>query len=194
MNERLSAGDRRDQIINVADAMIGDLGYLPLPIGALSQKAGISRALIYARFASQHELVNTVLRHHFDALQGRGLFATVANLRALADVHDVASIYLTHVAEAGPALHVGFREPFMKGRIDPAILARRDYVFRALGRVTRRELRLGTNDVVAAMQMLLTVPEEVGRIVFEKELSLEEGLQLSRRLLSSSIEALRPND
>ena len=193
MNERMSAEDRRDQIIKIADTLISELGYLPLPIGELSQRAGISRALIYARFASQHDLVNTVLQVHFNALENNGLFKATADLQSWDDVHEVASIYLTHVAEAGPALHVGFREPFMKGRIDPRLRAQRDRAFRAIARITRKHLRFGVGDTIAAVQMLLTIPEEVGRIIFEKELALEEGLQLSRRLLNSSIEALSPS-
>ena len=193
MNERMSAEDRRDQIIKIADALIGELGYLPLPIGELSQRAGISRALIYARFASQQDLVNTVLKVHFDALDTNGLFKAAANLQSWEDIHEVASIYLKHVAKAGPALHVGFREPFMKGQIDPQLRAQRDRTFRAIARITRQHLRFGIGDTIAAVQMLLTIPEEVGRIIFEKELGLEEGLQLSRRLLNSSIEALSPS-
>ena len=105
----------------------------------------------------------------------------------------MAGIYLAHIAAAGPALHIGFREAFMHGKLAPSVLACRDRIFRMIARRVRRELRLNAVETIAAIQMLLTIPEEAGRLVYEKDISLEDGRQICRRLLMSSIDALRPN-
>lgn len=190
----MSAEDRRAQIIGATDALLSELGYLPLPMATLSQRAGISRALIYARFASQHDLVNAVLLQHFETLRQAGLFEAMAAATLDEAAERSALIYLRHTALHGAALHIGFRESFMAGQIDRGVQRLRDRAFLRLARTARRELRLDVVDTIAAIQMILTIPEEAGRLAFEGELQLDQAMELCTRLLRASIASLRPSE
>ena len=190
---RLSAEARRAQIVDAADILLSELGYLPLPIALLSERAGISRALIYARFVSQYDIVNEVLNRHLELLIDAGVDDAMAMADLASAAEHGALIYLAHIAKVGAALHVGFRESYMIGHFDRKILRLRDRTFRPLARLVRREMKLSVVDTIAAIQMMLTIPEEAGRLVFEGEIKLDQAEVLCRRLLKSSIDALRPN-
>ena len=50
-----------DRIVAAADAIFLEAGVLPLALGDVADRAEVSRSLIYARFPTQHDLMNAVL-------------------------------------------------------------------------------------------------------------------------------------
>ena len=167
-------------------------GHLPLPLDALARAAGTSKALIYTYFHTQPDLFNAVLEREFRALAARG----VAEASAMAELNDAALtcalIYFEHVAETGPLIHLILRDPYMAGHVAPALTGFRDRIILRLARRSRRALRLRAKENLAAINMILTIPEEAGRLVHANELSLERGRTLCQQLVRSSLEAFTP--
>ena len=72
---RLSAQQRRDQIMDSATTLILQRGLLHCTLEEVAATAGISKALIYRHFSSRDELLVALLEREYSVLRGRGLGA-----------------------------------------------------------------------------------------------------------------------
>jgi AcrR family transcriptional regulator len=158
----------------------------------LTPDAGVSKALIYAYFPTQHDLFNAVLASDFETMATRGIEA--ASRRAsLADAAlETALAYHDHVAENGPLAHIVLRDAYMAGRVSRPVAAFRDAIVRRLARLARRELSVEANENIAAINLITTIPEQCGRLVWQGDMTPERGRQLCAELIASSLSALRP--
>lgn len=190
--KRLAPDARRSQLLAVAARMVLAQGALPLSIAELGRKAGVSKALFYAYFPSQHDLIDAILLEHFAMLEASGLSAA-ARKRDLAEaVVASASIYFDHVAERGPVLHIILRDPFVSFSLSREVRAFRDRIFGALARSGRQKLRLSAREAVAAANLILTIPEEAGRLAFDGEMKRERAQELCMDLVTSALNAITP--
>lgn len=189
---RLSAEVRRAQLVEAAARLALAQGYLPVPLERLAADAGVSKALIYGYFADQHDLFNAVLAQEFRQLAQAGLeaAASVGDLEAAAVA--CSQIYLRQVARHGPIAHIILRDLYMVRHVRPDLAAFRDRIARRLARRVRAELKLPPEEVVGAISLVTTIPEETGRLVWQGDLDLELGLELGARLVRASLAALRP--
>jgi AcrR family transcriptional regulator len=58
---RMSASERRDQLLDVATRLVGELGFHGVSIEAIARSAGITRATVYQHFADLHALLEAVI-------------------------------------------------------------------------------------------------------------------------------------
>jgi AcrR family transcriptional regulator len=72
---RLSAEQRRTQIMDSATELILSRGLLHCTLEEVAGVASISKALIYRHFSSRDELLTALLEREFSVLRGRGLGA-----------------------------------------------------------------------------------------------------------------------
>jgi AcrR family transcriptional regulator len=189
LRSRKSAPARIAQILDVADQLVIEAGALPISMKKVGDLMGASRALVYAYFPDPDRLAEAVLERRLRWLAEAGLTeaAGVAEFgtRALACAH----LYLKHIARHGPVIHIVVRDlPRARSgaaRAHIAVLAR-------LARAARRDLRLGAHEALVLLELLVAIPEEAGRLVFEGSLDLESAQALCARLLTSSIDSVRP--
>ncbi|WP_309104453.1 TetR/AcrR family transcriptional regulator [Microbacterium sp.] len=92
---RLSKADRRAQLLNVAREMIRTDGADALTLGALAERAGITKPVVYEHFGDRSGLLAALYRQ-FDDRQRASLDAALARARPDAEgvVAVVASSYL----------------------------------------------------------------------------------------------------
>jgi len=182
---------RREQLSDTAARMIVKQGYLPLPIEQLAQNSGVSKALFYTYFPDQYSLFNNLLERELTGLLAAGM--DVAS--RVKDLEQTAllcgSLYFEHVARAGTLLSILMTDRYMSGRIERRLLRLRDTILLRIAREARRNFKLSKSEILAALEMMIAVPEEAGRLVFHKELSQEVGRTLCRTLILSSLQALR---
>jgi AcrR family transcriptional regulator len=191
---RLSPELRRRQIIDAAAAVALEQGFLPLPIDRLAERAGVSKALVYSYFPTQFDLCNAMLEQRFAALLDAGI-EEASNRTPIAEAAGrVAAIYFDDVARHGPLIHVILRDQYMSGRMDRALAAVRDRIVRNLARAARRSLLMTARETVAATNMIITIPEQAGRLAYVGEMELERARALCAQLIESSIGALAPRD
>jgi AcrR family transcriptional regulator len=188
---RMASSDRRAQLIEAARALTEAQGSLPVPLEALAREAGVSKALVYRHFASPHELYSAILDVELDRLEAAGLAATSQYEPLELAACALADVYFSHVVRRGPILHVIYRDLFMKGRLPMRARRVRD---RRLGHAARR-LRdaygLGARNAVAATSLLLTIPEEAGRLVRQGRMAEDRARLLCRELILGGLESLR---
>ena len=191
---RLSPDVRRSQIIDAAAQVTLEQGHLPLPVERLAEYANVSKALVYAYFPTQYDLANAVLERRFAALAVAGIDAASLASPLKAAALETARIYFEDVAAHGPLIHVILRDHFMLGRLDPGLAAMRDRVVRNLARAARRSLRLTARETVAATNMIITIPEQAGRLAYAGEMEPARARDLCAQLIESSVAALTPRE
>jgi AcrR family transcriptional regulator len=190
--QRLSAEVRRRQILDAAAALVLEQGHLPLSLERLAGRVGISKGLIYEYFPIQPDLFNALLVEEQAALRAEGMPDTAEDVGGRSAAHHCADVYLRHIASAGPLAHFILRDAYMAGHVDPAAVRLRDRLIRGFARRARLELRLPTPEAIAAVLLVLAIPEEMGRLVWQGEIPLETARQLLAQLVTSSVTALRP--
>jgi AcrR family transcriptional regulator len=183
---------RRAQIVEAAARLILQQRHLPLPLESLAREAGVSKALIYAYFPTQHDLFNAVLDREFAALVAGGVEAASQAPSLEAAALGCGLAYFERVAEAGPVIHIVLRDLFMAQRLCAPLAAFRNRIVRRIARLSRRELQLPAKENIAAISMSLTIPEEAGRLAQAGEMDKERARELCRELILSSLEAFRP--
>lgn len=190
--QRLSPDVRRRQIAEAATALLLEQSYLPLRMEALAARAGASKGLVYGYFPTQHALFNAILADEMDVLRAAGLEAAGATAdfadRALA----CAALYVRHIAARGPVIHYILRDGHMAGHLDPATTAMRGRLLRGFARSARRQLRLAPAEATAATAMVAAIPEEMGRLAWQGELTLDRAEELNALLVASAISSLKP--
>lgn len=72
---RLTAQERRTQIMDSATGLILGRGVAHCTLDEVAAAAGISKALIYRHFSSRDDLLKALLEREFGVLRGRGLAA-----------------------------------------------------------------------------------------------------------------------
>jgi AcrR family transcriptional regulator len=189
---RLTPEVRRGQIVEAAAGLVLQQGHLPLPMDALARSAGASKALIYAYFPTQHDLFNALLSREFRALEARGVVEASAQWDLNQAAFDCALLYFEHVASAGPLIHLILRDPYMAGHVAQDVAIFRDRIIRRLARRARGALRLRAKENIAAINMIITIPEEAGRLKYAGDISLDRGRELCRQLMLSSLDAFTP--
>ncbi|MGA0605112.1 TetR/AcrR family transcriptional regulator [Phenylobacterium sp. VNQ135] len=191
--QRLSPEVRRRQLVEAAARLLLERGHLPLPMEALADAAGVSKGLVYGYFPSQWDLFNAVLLEELAALEADGLDQVLAEGGLAARARACVDLYLRHVAARGPLVHYILRDSFMAGHIAPDARKLQDRLLRTFGRLLRRELRLPPKEAIAVISMVVAMPEEMGRLVWQGELQLDRAREMAGRLVDSSVAALRPS-
>jgi AcrR family transcriptional regulator len=173
----------------VADKLVIEAGALPISMKKVGDLMGASRALVYAYFPDPDRLAEAVLERQMRWLVEAGLDEAAGADEFGARASACARLYLEHVAIHGPVIHIGVRDlPRARSGAPRAHIA----VLSRLARAARRDLRLGAHDALVLLELLVAIPEEAGRLVFEGALDLESAQALCARLLTSSIDSVRP--
>lgn len=186
---RLGGAARREAILAAAAEAIVAQGFLPISFEPVARAAGSSKGLVYAYFARQADLCNAVLARATAALADPIAALEPADLETWAVA--CAGLYFDHVAAHGALLHILFTDPALDGRRDPAALASRNAIWRRLARAARSYARLGPREAVAAVAIVLSLPEETGRLAHRGDLAADRARTLCARLVLSALRGLR---
>lgn len=187
---RLPIAERRAELVAAASLLVVKQGYLPISFDELGRVHGVSKALVYAHFQSQEDLANAILAERLSE------FSSLAERRGNESLDDVAVEYalafFDHVSTHGPVLHILLSDLHISKGLDRSLLRRRDRIIRRLARLARRDLGLSAEQTIAAINMVIAVPEEGGALVFNGRLDRDVGRSLCRSLVLSAIRGLRP--
>lgn len=186
----MSAAERRAALVAAARVVVLAQGYLPASMEALARRAGVSKALIYAHFPRQHDLYAALVEAELDDLEAHGL-ADAAGRADLADAACAAAeAYRAHVERRGPILHLIYRDPYMRGRLPERAWRLRDRILGGFARRIRRGHGLSAREAVAAVNLILTAPEEAGRLAWQGAVAPEAARVSCRELILGCLASL----
>lgn len=189
---RKSSRDRRAEILAAAAELITETRSLPLSMNLIGERIGASRALVYAHFSDQGAIVEAILADHLALLETAGLGEATRNGDVTERGTASAAIYLRHIARHDPAIHVILRDAPHGVSLSPAVTLPRNRALRALAGAARRQLNLSSAEAIVLVELLIAIPEELGRLCHRGELQLSDALTICQRLVVSGIEAMRP--
>jgi AcrR family transcriptional regulator len=186
---RLSRAAREQQMIEGAAALVVEQGCLPLPLEALGQRVGVSKALVYAYFPTQQDLANRIL---------------IAHLMQMAEAVDhafeggppretalrCAEAYFEHAARHGPLLHLLLSDPMVTGAVAPEARTLYGAVMRRLAVGLRDHFGVPSRDCVPALHILAALAEDAGEQVFTGRLDPELGRRLAREMTEGALSDL----
>jgi len=189
--KRLASDVRRDQLLDAAARLAVEQGFLPLPMERLARAANVSKALIYAYYPTQYDLLNALLARELDALSTAGLEAASHGKVLEAVTLDCVMLYFDHVLRWGPLLHILLSDRYLVGRLDRQTMRKRDRMVRRIARLAGRTMRLSAKEIVAGINLILAIPEEAGALAFHRELDLRVARDLCRTLSLSGLAGLK---
>jgi AcrR family transcriptional regulator len=184
--QRLTRAAREQQIIEGAAALIVEHGCLPLPLEALGQRVGVSKALIYAYFPTQQDLANRILLAHLEAM-GEAVEAAFRAGAPREIALQCAEAYFDHVARHGRLLHVLLSDPMAADAAEPAVRRRYGRIMRRLSAGLRDGFDVPNADAIAAVQILAALAEDAGEQVFTKRLDPGLGRRLTREMTEGAL-------
>lgn len=188
-DRRLTSALRRAEILDAAGRALTDQGFLPIAMEQVAREAGVSKALIYAYFPKPAALYGALLEGALETLA-----AEVQAIRAKsfeAEASAAALIYFDEVAEHGARLHLLLTDAFLDGARSVDATALRDAIWLKLLRASRTYVDLPPEERVAAMAILMAIPEELGRLAHRGEIARERARALCKQLIVSSLRGLK---
>jgi len=186
---RLAADERRGQLLRAAEEQLLLQGYLPLPSEQVAKAVGVSKALVYAYFPTQHDLFNASLELRLEELRSDRIRTEGLSLEAFALAK--AEQYFEQVAEIGSVVQFILRDAFMARNFSTKARRLRESIVRPIARRLRGELRMSANEAIAAFNLLATIPEEAGSLVRKGEMKMERGRELYAELTIAALAGLR---
>lgn len=104
MTRRMAAGERREQLLDVAVDLVVSDGFHAVTIERVARQAGVTRTLIYSQFGDLTGLVEALVdRETGTAMEG--LLAALAPMPAEPDIVEVGEVLLramVHAASIAP--------------------------------------------------------------------------------------------
>jgi AcrR family transcriptional regulator len=191
---RFSRQERRAKIIDAAARLIVRQGFLPLALEKLGRAALVSKALVYNYFPTQYDLYNAVLERELAALEAAGFDAASRDEVLREAVLKCMTIYFDHVATSGPLLHILWSDLYMLGHVVPTLASWREMRIQRLARLARSQLRLRGRESHAFIEMLITIPEEAGRLAFHGDIEPAIARDLCQAFTMSSLRGLERQD
>lgn len=183
---RLSRAAREQQMIEGAAALVVEQGCLPLPLEALGQRVGVSKALVYAYFPTQQDLANRILSAHLAQMaEAVDLAFETGSPRETA--LRCAEAYFEHVARHGPLLHLLLSDPMVTGALTHEARALYGRTMRRLAVGLRDHFGAPSRDCVAAVHILAALAEDAGEQVFKGRLDPELGRRLACEMTDGAL-------
>jgi AcrR family transcriptional regulator len=170
--KRLSAAERREQLLEVTKEIVGESGFHAVSIEAVARRAGITRPVVYEHFGDLPGLLEALV----DREGGRALAQLATVLPGAVEpggsLRDALRAALNGYLEAVAADPVTWRLVLMPPEGAPAVLRERitlgrDAVVAALAEVVRPGFGPGTQspDPELTARTLTAVADEAARLL-----------------------------
>jgi len=179
---------RREQILADTAKAIIDNGLVSLSMDKLARQAKVSKSLIYYYFNSLPDLLSQIVAREFDAIDAGRLLAQSRPEEALV---DVALTYFDSILEHGQILQTLLADPSIGSMLAPEISERIIASWRLLAKQLRAQTGLSSRESIVGVSMLMSVPEQAGRLVREGRVNAQMGRELCQLHVSHAIIALR---
>lgn len=188
---RSSRDERRADLLGHAARAILAQGGLPLAYDQLAGAAGVSKALVYNYFPSQITLAHALIEEELARLDRRELRRLAALEDPVAAARACAHFYFDIVADRGPLLHILLADPLLYQGQAAHVTARSGLLLLPLVRRLRHAFGISPREANIIVQLLVTLPEEAGKQVFQGSSTRERARRLCADTVEATLAALR---
>jgi AcrR family transcriptional regulator len=193
VRRRLSPSERRERLLDAACRLIVQQGFLPLTMEQIGRAAHVSKALVYTYFPAQYDIYNAALERQVRALDAAGFDAATREQQLRDALTRCVVVYFEHIVRWGPLLHILWSDLYMAGHTEAELVHWRAQRMRRLARLARAELSLPAVEASAAIELVMTIPEETGRLAFHGDIDQNTARELCTQLTLSALGSLTPS-
>lgn len=188
---RSSRDERRADLLGHAARAILEQGGLPLSYDQLAVAAGVSKALVYNYFPSQIALGNALVEEELAGVDRGELRRLAAIEDPVAAARACAHFYFDIVVDRGPLLHMLLADPLLNQGLSAHLTARSGLLLLPLVRRLRRAFGISAREANIIVQLLITLPEEAGKQVFQGSATSERAQRLCADTVEATLSALQ---
>lgn len=189
---RMRGADRSAMLVQEADRQINLRRSARVSPAELASGLGISRSLVYSYFPDSSSLLVAVLDRHAQLLTEAGIEAVPFHTDFAESMIAYSRIYLDHVVAHGAAIDLCFRDKWVARDLGGMMRPLAQRIYLRLARKAHRDLLYGSRDALGVVQILQAIPEEAAHLVRRGEISQALAHRLNQRLITASIDELRP--
>ena len=188
---RLPVEMRREQLLDVAMRLLLNEGVSAMSMEAIARAAGVSKGLIYHYFDTQAAVLNAGLARELGYLSEQGIMQALDTTPHEEALIAAARLYLSTIAERGPVVHQLMSDTAVLRLLDNANRRLCLHAARRLLELMRSALpTLPDHLVRVAADAIMAIPEQAGRLVFERRLHLDMAQELCRLHVRAAIAGL----
>ena len=184
---RLSPEGRRNEILDGAARSILEDGLSSFALERLARELGISKALVYGYFRSRDDLLAALLQREQADLRNRGMRAAMDANTFEALIRNTTRLYLEQSRDHGPLIEALLADPSVARLMETENRAERDRTVRFFVRAGRRRYGLPLSTAVAAVQLLMAVTGEAGKLVSDGTLEVAVAEDLCLDLITGGL-------
>ncbi|HEX2560268.1 helix-turn-helix domain-containing protein [Phenylobacterium sp.] len=187
---RLPPEARREQILDEAARVILEEGLTAVSMERLAREVGISKGLVYNYFSDRDALLAALLLREQTELRDRGM-ASALQARSFAElIRQTTRLYLEQTRDRGALIAALLSDPSVGRLMEEESRADRDRTFRYFVRASRREYDLPLDRAIAAVDMLMAVTDQAGKLVARGELGVDAATEMCVELITGALEKL----
>lgn len=191
---RMRAAERSAMLVEEADRQINARRSARLSPADLAASLMISRSLVYSYFPDANSLLTAILDRHAQLLMDAGIDQVSLQSHFSESMIIYSRIYLDHVVAHGEAIDLCFRDKWVTRELGGAMRPLATRIYRRLAQQAKRDLLYNSRDALAVVQILQAIPQEAAHLVRRGEITPASAHLLSQRLITASIDALRPTN
>jgi len=187
---RLSPEARRTQILDDAARVVLSEGLSAVNMERLGREAGISKALVYNYFPSRDALLAALLHREQTELRDRGLQKAL-QAGSYADlIRHTTRVYLEQTKDRGTLTAALLADPSVAKLMEEENRVERDRTFRYFVRETRREYGLSLPHGIAAVDMLMAVTDQGGKLMVQGVVDIDTAEDMCVQLILGGLARL----
>jgi AcrR family transcriptional regulator len=162
---RLAPAVRREQILDHAGRLVVEEGLTGVSMERIAEEAGISKALIYAYFSNQTDLLKDLLRRDLERIQAEQM-AAAQSARTFAElVRNTTHVALMEAERRGALLGRLMSEPSLTASLDTVKTHEHTSNVRYLAKRIAREFDVSMPDALALTEIGLGLTLAAGELV-----------------------------
>jgi AcrR family transcriptional regulator len=187
---RLSPEKRRAQILDDATRIVLTEGLSAVNMERLGREAGISKALVYNYFPSRDALLAALLHREQTELRERGMQTALKASTYAELIRHTTRLYLEQTRERGALIAALLSDPSVAQLMEEENRAERDRTFRYFVKATRKEFNLPLPLGIAAVDMLMAVTDQGGKLMVQGVLDIDAAEDMCLQLILGGLTRL----
>ncbi|MFN9927398.1 MAG: TetR/AcrR family transcriptional regulator [Phenylobacterium sp.] len=189
---RLAPEARRAQILDEAARLILEKGISAVSMERLAQLVGISKGLVYNYFPTRDALLATLLHREQTELRDRGMVSALEAQSYEDLIRQTTRLYLQQTRDRGAMIAALLSDPSVAALMEADSRIDRERTFRYFVRATRREFDLPLPLAIVAVETLMSLTDQAGKLVAQGQIDVEPATEMCVELITGGLARLNP--
>lgn len=187
---RLNPDVRRNQILDDAANLVLTEGLSSVSMERIGREASVSKGLIYNYFPSREALLAALLHREEVELRDRGMESAMRASTYAELIRQTTRLYLEQTRDRGALISALMADDTVASLAEDALGGGRDATVRYFVRATRREFGLSLPIGIAAVEMLMAVTNQAGKLVARGAIDIDIAEEMCVQFITGGLARL----